>query len=555
MICNDEPCFLPSNFDNLVFDIYDDRDKILQIIDLIYNTYINNFENITNNLIKDSQKLFSALNGAYLLGRNKGGKIIIFSSSNTLNQNPKMKEGIDKNWTKEQMAYSCHDKRQLGNMGINLTNENISCDIFVTAETQINTFTLNQLCEYTNGNLYFYKNFNIDIHYKNIFNQIRRVLSRPIAWEAVNRVRFSNNYKINTFVTPVLITNSDLLIFPCGDSDQNYEVGLTIKNNVNNEGEIISSMNKNIDNKFLYIQSALLYSYGDGTRRIRIHNLCLPLSNNIRDIYNSINIDALVRYSVKETIDKIYKTKNISNSIISTDSKFKHIIEEYFMCEQKMKKELNENLSLLPYYFLGMFKHRIFCKDEIDKNYDIDLSNFLRIKIQKMNSTEILSFLYPNIYSIHELYENNTLGTYNENGEIQLPSIINCNRNQLLQNGLYLIDNGYLLIIYCKKLVDKNILKLLFNIEDLEFLTIALNEDSVFQDNNEFKERIMNIIDYIRGNKSLYQNLIFVIEDSKGEKLMNDILIEDNNCNWFPMSFDNFYKKYISGSNIGGYGY
>ena len=40
--------------------------------------------------------------------------------------------------------------------------------------------------------------------------------------------------------------------------------------------------NNNIYNNenFIYIQSDLLYSYGDGKRRIRVHNLCLPLSNN-----------------------------------------------------------------------------------------------------------------------------------------------------------------------------------------------------------------------------------------------------------------------------------
>ena len=94
--------------------------------------------------------------------------------------------------TKEQIAYSAHDKRKLGNMGINLTNENMSCDIFASADAQINTFTLNQLCEYSNGHFYFYKKFKIDLHYKNIYNQIKRVFTRPTCWEAVVRTRFSS---------------------------------------------------------------------------------------------------------------------------------------------------------------------------------------------------------------------------------------------------------------------------------------------------------------------------------------------------------------------------
>ena len=68
----------------------------------------------------------------------------------------------------------------------------------------------------------FYKKFKIELHYKIIFNQIRLVLSRPICWEAVNRIHFSSEYKISSYSTPILVANVDLFIFHVGDSDQNY---------------------------------------------------------------------------------------------------------------------------------------------------------------------------------------------------------------------------------------------------------------------------------------------------------------------------------------------
>ena len=45
---------------------------------------------------------------------------------------------------------------------------------------------------------------------------------------------------------------------------------------------------------------------------------------------------------------------------------------------------------------------------------------------------------------------------------------------------MYLIDNGYLLIINIKKEVSQNILKNLFGVENLSFLTIVINMDNVF---------------------------------------------------------------------------
>ena len=558
---NDEEMFLPTSKDNLIFSVQKDKDKILQILDLIQNTFNKNNQNIINNNCKDSIHIFSSIVGAYLIGKNLGGQIILFSSSNILNTLPNMNGGYDKNMTKEQLAYSALDKKKLRNIGINLTNENIGCNIFASADSQINTFTLNQICEYTNGHLYFFKKFNMDLHYKNIFNQIRRVLTRPIAWEGVNRTRFSLGYRISSYSTPILITNGDLFVFPTTDSDQNYLFSVSPPPSKTEDGE--GSEKKNDFNQdfskkenYVYIQSALLYSYGDGTRRIRVHNLCLPITTNIKSIYNEVNSEILATHYLKDTIDKLYKTKNISNAIISTDTQFKHFIDKVMSSQYKMNKELLPNLEYLPLYMIGMFKHRIFCKEEIEKNYDIDISNFLRISLQKLSSQEILSFIVPSIYSLHELENDKNIGTYNsETGEFNMPNMISSNKSSMEDNGLYLIDNGYLLIIYVKHGVSAYIIKNLLGVDDLRSLNFVINEDNIFgeKNSNEFNDRIKNILDYIRGGKSLFQNLIVVFEGAGGERIINESLIEDNYCPWFPMNYTNFYKKYIQENTSFGY--
>ena len=98
MLCvADEPTYLQTIKENLVLNLNKHKDKILQILDLIQN-------NFTTNTCKDSLKIFSALNGAYLIGRGKenaGGKVIIFSSSNILTQSQKLNGGLKENSTKE----------------------------------------------------------------------------------------------------------------------------------------------------------------------------------------------------------------------------------------------------------------------------------------------------------------------------------------------------------------------------------------------------------------------------------------------------------------------
>ena len=199
------------------------------------------------------------------------------------------------------------------------------------------------------------------------------------------------------------------------DSDQNYCFAVSYKNTSEEE----KTENKNVNNyssndneHFAYIQSALLYSYGDGNRRIRIHNICIPLSKSLNNIYKAINSEMLASFYVKETIDKIYKTKALANAVISTDTKFKQLIDKIISSMHKIKKELPENLSYLPLYMIGMLKHRLFCKNELDKKYDLDIANFLRTRLQKMSVQEIISFICPTIYSVYELETNPNLGKY-----------------------------------------------------------------------------------------------------------------------------------------------
>jgi len=114
------------------------------------------------------------------------------------------------------------------------------------------------MCDYTNGNLYFYKNFRLEAHYKNIFNQIRKCFTRINMLEAVVRTRFSKGYKISNFITPVLISNNDLLICSNLDSDQSFTVGLDL----NDTDPTVVALSES--EQFIYLQVRLTFILDSG---------------------------------------------------------------------------------------------------------------------------------------------------------------------------------------------------------------------------------------------------------------------------------------------------
>ena len=54
-----------------------------------------------------------------------------------------------------------------------------------------------------------------------------------------------------------------------------------------------------------YDKSALLFSHSDGTRRIRVHNLCVPISYRLTDFYENIEVEALAIYFFKLTVANV----------------------------------------------------------------------------------------------------------------------------------------------------------------------------------------------------------------------------------------------------------
>ena len=555
--------FIPTLQENLLFSIKENKDKILTILDTIENNYAN------GNFIKDSESLFSTIEIIKLLLTKSGGQVCLFSGSNNLNNLNFMHDKNIEIKKKEDEYYRATDGKLIGNIGIKLTNLQIKIDLFVSANSYTNLFTLNQICEYTNGNLFFYRKFNFNLHYKNIFNQIRRVLSREICFDAVIKTRFSHNFKIREFITPVLLYNNDLFVCPNHDSDQHYQVIIDINkekennennqnntnnnqinnnNNINNNINISDYMDINLYKNYIYIQTSILYSYGDGNRRIRIHNLCVPCIKNIKQIFEGIDSEAIAVLYMKKIIDSIYRTQHFSNSVLEVENMFYKLINNYFEITNNKEKKLSENLMYLPIYMLGIMKQRIFCKNEIEKKYDMDLSNYIRIKVIRFSLDECLSFIYPRIYNLTELYENEEIGNYNnETNFINLPNLLADSINSISNDGLYLIDNGYLIILYVRQNNGNEIIKSLFDVEEIKDYDKDVNE-SIFDncENGSFKERIYNIIEYIRSTKSLFQNLIFIFSGTPSEKLINEALIEDNCCSWYPYDYEKFYKKMIS---------
>ena len=60
-------------------------------------------------------------------------------------------------------------------------------------------------------------------------------------------------------------------------------------------------------------QAALLYTTSCGERRIRVHNVALPVETVIQNVFDSVNIDVLCNILAKQALEVLFYHNDVTN--------------------------------------------------------------------------------------------------------------------------------------------------------------------------------------------------------------------------------------------------
>ena len=125
---NDSVIFLPLPKDSLLVPLATSKDIIISTLDLIQNSF-------NSSIHKDGNKLIESLDASYLLGKERGGKVLLFNASQSIRDHSRVK--TTKQVPQDELIYTPTDEKFFSQKGINFTNEHISVDLFIAAEQYI----------------------------------------------------------------------------------------------------------------------------------------------------------------------------------------------------------------------------------------------------------------------------------------------------------------------------------------------------------------------------------------------------------------------------------
>lgn len=192
---------------------------------------------------------------------------------------------------------------------------------------------------------------------------------------------------------------------------------------------------------------------------------------------------------------------------------------------------LPNSLLLLPLYAMSLQKSLVL-RGGIDVR--IDERAFFQQLISNMDVEESKVFIYPRMFSVHDM--ENDIGLPSDNPDddcptagpysVRLPAILNLSYERLNSNGIFLLENGYEMFMWIGRSVNPAILNTLFNLSSLE--NCDMTTLMIIPENSDFSTRVQSVITALRAERSHYMQLHFIREgDGYAEAYFARYLIED----------------------------
>jgi len=357
--------------------------------------------------------------------------------------------------------------------------------------------TLRELPQFNGGNLRYYRRFNDAGDGTRLYSDIQRELTRETGWEAVMRMRISSGYTVRNYIGSFHRRSRDLLSIPVCHSDTNIVMDLLLKNpDVALKGNVA------------YVQAALLYTTSNGERRIRIHNLPIPIASNTNELWNGVNMSITINWIARQAALRLTVTP-LARGRITIQEALTNVCRSYTAQSRRRlltAQDYPQTWCTWPLMTLGMLKSLAF-RDEPLVSVDVRSAIFAYLWSASPQATDLL--FRPSVYPLHELLHDDTLGLWTEDNVVMLPPEAPNAFELLHKDGLYLLNDSHFIILWCGNQLSPEIVEELFFVStrtgsrfpNVQGLTLRPPNDegqNPVDAAETLLARIWNVIDYLR---------------------------------------------------------
>ncbi|KAL1921511.1 uncharacterized protein VTP21DRAFT_11227 [Calcarisporiella thermophila] len=481
-----------------------------QVITDLFNALPNMFK---NNKISDPA-FGAAVQAAQQAMASTGGKLLIYLTSLPLSgpgtlkyrDDPKLynTEGERKLFTPQDAWYKT--------MATQCATAGVCVDLFLFPSAYVDVATLSVLPSQTGGDTYFYPQFVRSRDGTRLTHDIKHNLLREHGQDAVMRIRCSTGLKVVEHLGHFHSRNPTDLELAGIDADKAF-------------GVILGYDERLDDKQPAHIQCALLYTTKEGSRRVRVHNLAVGVTNLVGNVFRHAEADASVNLLLKGAFNQALEKplKDVREALTERCAK---ILAAYRKnCASSTSPGqliLPEAYKLLPLYTLTMLKSKAL-RGGPDLNADIRVYTMRMIKT--MGVSETIGLLYPRMFAVHEMPEN--AGLSEETGHFKTPPLVRVSYERLNPAGAYLLENGHQMFIWIGRQIESQFLRDVFQVEHIESLDPNLT--ALPSLDTHISRQLRALVEFLQGQRRQYLGMRLVRQqlDAQAEAEFVSLLAED----------------------------
>jgi len=388
----------------------------------------------------------------------------------------------------------------------------IGIDLFSFARGYVDFATLSEMVKFAAGMAYFYEAFSDKKteQRKKAEKEIGHYLSRQLGLEAVLRVRTNNGLVFRNFYGHFFVRSVDLLAIPNVSPDNAYTLQVTYENDLSpHQGNV-------------YFQVALLYTSSKGERRIRVHTLGLPTTNNLGDIFASADSQAIAGVLSKMAIDRALSSRlsDAREAMINLVADCLKAFRELMGGGPDRGLVASHSLRLLPLYVLGLLKSPAFTTGQVG----VDARAHALILMKVLPLWELREYIYPRLYALHDLPED--VGMRDDLHRLPMPIIHHAASSVLERGGIYLLYNSQYMLLYVSRDVMAQMCTDIFGCPYADLAKRA-GPTELPKLETVISKKIRNIVRGLRSCHPRHLVLCLIPEDSKLRPIFMDHLIDD----------------------------
>ena len=367
--------------------------------------------------------------------------------------------------------------------------------------------TLSDCTRFTGGRLQYYPGFNTSLNGELAMKfsaDLINFLSGDVGLEAVIRIRATQGISFNEFYGSLFMRSSDLLALPNVNLDNSYVA--------------VGTIEEALPVPFALIQTALLFTSSYGERKIRVINAAIPVSDNLREIYENVDACVIADLYGKIASEKLLKGGGKYEEM--RDGIIKNIVDMMTGFRQAIGSGNNPQLqvpeSMKPLVLLtcGLIKSPVLTPEPLP----IDYRAAKCVEVLCNSVDDNTHMFAPYFASIGEWLE----GTDNPETAL-LPSPLPLSSEHLDRSGIFILDDSDSLYFLVGSNVNPAVISECFG----DFGRLGYLIGVPPNRRNPRSERLLALIRRISAMHHSNPLVVSIIDVAKERSLFTSRLIED----------------------------